>query len=239
MTRVLIVEDEEHLATGLRFNLEADGYEVELEDNGQAALDRLTCTHAFDLVLLDIMLPGMDGFEVVQRLRAAGDFVPVMILTARGHTDDVLRGFEVGADDYLPKPFDLTVLLARIQELLRRREGLQRRTNSGPSDEADEYRFPGGRVDFSRQLVDRNGREQALTLMETALLRYLVRHEGTTVGRKALLEEVWGVRKDTDTRTVDNFIARLRRHLEDEPSNPRHLQTVRGVGYRFVADPDR
>lgn len=214
-------------------------YEVQVEENGQIAFDRLTRAHTFDLVLLDIMLPGMDGFEVALGLRAAGDFVPVMILTARGHTDDVLRGFEVGADDYLPKPFDLTALLGRIQELLRRRERLQSRLNGRPSDESNESRFPGERIDFSRQLVDRNGREQALTLMETALLRHLVRHEGTTVGRKALLEEVWGVRKDADTGTVDNFIACLRRHLEDEPAQPRHLQTVLGIGYRFVADPER
>ncbi len=237
MTRVLIVEDEEHLAAGLKFNLDAEGYDVQVEDNGRAALDRLSDADAFDLVLLDIMLPGLDGFDVVRRLRDAGNFVPVMILTARGQTDDVLQGFEVGADDYLPKPFDLTVLLARIQGLLRRKEGLGRRVNGGRADEHDEYRFAGGRIDFSRQLVERNGRAQVLTLMETALLRHLVRHEGTAVTRNVLLEEVWGVRQDTDTRTVDNFIARLRRRLEDEPSKPRHLQTVRGVGYRFVADP--
>ena len=237
MTRVLIVEDEEHLAAGLKFNLDAEGYDVEVEDNGRAALDRLSVADAFDLVLLDIMLPGLDGFEVVRRLRDAGNFVPVMILTARGQTDDVLQGFEVGADDYLPKPFDLTVLLARIQGLLRRKERLGRRANGAGSEEPNEYRFAGGRIDFSRQLVERNGREQVLTLMETALLSHLVRHEGTTVTRNVLLEEVWGVRQDTDTRTVDNFIARLRRRLEDKPSKPRHLQTVRGVGYRFVADP--
>ena len=237
MTRVLIVEDEEHLAAGLKFNLDAEGYDVQVEDNGLAALDRLSDVDAFDLVLLDIMLPGLDGFDVVRRLRDAGNFVPVMILTARGQTDDVLQGFEVGADDYLPKPFDLTVLLARIQGLLRRKEGLGRRINGGSADENDEYRFAGGRIDFSRQLFERNGRAQVLTLMETALLRHLVRHEGTAVTRNVLLEEVWGVRQDTDTRTVDNFIARLRRRLEAEPSKPRHLQTVRGVGYRFVADP--
>ena len=186
MTRVLIVEDEEHLAAGLKFNLDAEGYDVEVEDNGRAALDRLSVADAdaFDLVLLDIMLPGLDGFEVIRRLRDAGNFVPVMILTARGQTDDVLQGFEVGADDYLPKPFDLTVLLARIQGLLRRKERLGRRVNGGGADEPNEYRFAGGRIDFSRQLVERNGREQVLTLMETALLSHLVRHEGTTVTRQ-------------------------------------------------------
>ncbi len=240
MTRVLIVEDEEHLAAGLKFNLEAEGYDAQVEENGQAALDSLKdATHRFDLVLLDIMLPGMDGFEVVRQLREMGRFVPVIILTARGQTDDVLRGFEVGADDYLAKPFDLSVLFARIQGLLRRKAWLQGRSDEGLPDEPDDFRFAGRRIDFARQVLERNGVEQALTLMEATLLRYLVRHERRTVARKTLLEEVWGVRKDTDTRTVDNFIARLRRLLEDEPSNPQHLQTVRGVGYRFVAEPDR
>ncbi len=239
MTRVLVVEDEEHLAAGLKFNLEAEGYDVVVEENGRAALDKLQATtHGFDLVLLDIMLPGMDGFEVVRRLRDAGEFVPVMILTARGQTDDVLRGFEVGADDYLPKPFDLSVLFARIQGLLRRQAWLRRRPEGDLPVGPEDFRFAGRRIDFSRQVLERNGVEQALTLIEATLLGFLVRHEGRTVARKTLLEEVWGMRKDTDTRTVDNFIARLRRLLEDAPANPRHLQTVRGVGYRFVAEPD-
>ena len=238
MKRLLVVEDEEHLANGLKFNLEAEGYAVDVEDNGEAALHRLTQgSNGIDLVLLDVMLPGLDGFEVVQRLRAAGSFVPVVMLTARGHTDDVLRGFEYGADDYLPKPFDLSILLARIQGLLRRKTWLEKDPTAGPSQAPDEYRFCGRRIDFARQVLERDGVAQSLTLMEMTLLRHLIRREGQTVSRKMLLEEVWGVRHDTDTRTVDNFIARLRRAIEDEPSSPQHLQTVRGVGYRFVADP--
>jgi len=238
MKRLLVVEDEEHLANGLKFNLEAEGYTVDVDENGEAALHRLTQgSNRVDLVLLDVMLPGLDGFEVVQRLRAAGSFVPVVMLTARGHTDDVLRGFEHGADDYLPKPFDLSILLARIQGLLRRKTWLEKDSAAGSSQVPDEYLFCGRRIDFARQVLERDGVAQPMTLMETTLLRHLIEREGHAVSRRMLLEEVWGVRHDTDTRTVDNFIARLRRAIEDEPSSPQHLQTVRGVGYRFVANP--
>ena len=242
MSRVLIVEDEEHLARGLKLNLEAEGFTAEVEENGAAALQRLVGAGpgagagGFDVVLLDVMLPGLDGFEVVRRLRAARQFVPVMLLTARSDTDDVLRGFEAGADDYLPKPFDLSILLARIAGLLRRRTWL--RGDASAEQEPDEYRFAGTAIDFRNQVLRRGKSEQPLTVMEATLLRYLVRHAGETVSRKALLEEVWGVRHDTDTRTVDNFMARLRRYIEDKPARPRHLLTVRGVGYRFVAEPN-
>ena len=242
MNRVLIVEDEDHLAAGLKLNLEAEGYAADVEDTGEAALARLVdggapAAGGFDVVLLDVMLPGLDGFEVVRRLRAARQFVPVMLLTARSHTDDVLRGFEAGADDYLPKPFDLSILLARIRGLLRRRRWLHG-GGAGPAAESDEYSFAGRHVDFRNQVLRRGGAEQPLTLMEAALLRYLVERAGETVSRRTLLEEVWGVRQDTDTRTVDNFVARLRRYIEAEPAHPRHLLTVRGVGYRFVEEPD-
>ena len=236
MNRVLIVEDEDHLAAGLKLNLEAEGYAADVEDTGEAAIERLVDGGAFDVVLLDVMLPGLDGFEVVRRLREARQFVPVMLLTARSHTDDVLRGFEAGADDYLPKPFDLSILLARIRGLLRRRRWL-RGSEAGQAAEADEYSFAGRHVDFRNQVLRRDRAEQPLTLMEATLLRYLVQHAGETVSRRTLLEEVWGVRQDTDTRTVDNFVARLRRYIEAEPAHPRHLLTVRGVGYRFVGEP--
>ena len=236
MSRILIVEDEEHLAAGLKLNLEAEGFVAEVEENGLAALDRLTAKSSdFDVVLLDVMLPGLDGFEVVRRLREARQFVPVMLLTARAHTDDVLQGFEAGADDYLSKPFDLSILLARLAGLLRRRTWLGGNGVAEAEEEYDEFCFAGKRIDFRKQVLYWDGTEQPLTLMEATLLRYLVQHEGNTVSRKALLEEVWGVREDTDTRTVDNFVARLRRYLEAEAANPRHLLTVRGVGYRFVA----
>ena len=235
MNRILIVEDEEHLAAGLKLNLEAEGFAAEVEENGQVALERLTKgSNGFDVVLLDVMLPGLDGFEVVRQLREAGRFVPVMLLTARSHTDDVLRGFEAGADDYLPKPFDLSILLARLQGLLRRKTWLH---GSDDVEPPDEFRFAGKHLDFREQRLRWEGGEQPLTLMEATLMRYLVRHEGQTVSRRTLLEEVWGVREDTDTRTVDNFIVRLRRYIEADPSHPQHLLTLRGVGYRFEAEP--
>ena len=228
--RVLVVEDEHHLAEGLRFNLEAEGYEAEVVDSGEGALARLLVEgRSYDLVVLDVMLPGKDGFAVVAELRAARQFVPVLILTARGRPEDVLKGFGAGADDYLPKPTELAILLARIGGLLRRSDWMRRAQ--------DRYAFAGKTIDFDTLELRVGERSLPLTLMEANLLRYLVAHEGKAVSRKAMLEEVWGVREDTDTRAIDNFIVRLRRYIETEPASPRHLLTVRGVGYRFIANP--
>jgi DNA-binding response OmpR family regulator len=231
--RVLIVEDEQHLAEGLRFNLEAEGYDAEVVESGEGALQRLLGPErtAYDVVVLDVMLPGKDGFTVVSELRAANQFVPVLILTARGRAEDVLKGFGAGADDYLPKPTELAILLARIQGLVRRSHWMRR--------PQDRYTFAGKTIDFDTLHLRASDRTLPLTLMEANLLRYLVMHEGKAVSRKAMLEDVWGVRDDTDTRAIDNFIVRLRRYIEPEPSRPRHLLTVRGVGYRFVAEPGR
>ncbi len=229
--RVLIVEDELHLAEGLRFNLEAEGFAAEVVDTGEAALERLLGRQdrRFDLVVLDVMLPGKDGFAVVSELRAARQFVPVLMLTARGRPEDVLNGFAAGADDYLPKPTELAILLARVGGLLRRSQWQRQAT--------DRYSFAGRTIDFETQELRVGERAFPLTLMETNLLRYLITHAGTAVSRKAMLEEVWGLREDTDTRAIDNFIVRLRRYIEQDPSKPKHLLTVRGVGYRFVAEP--
>jgi len=238
MSRVLVVEDEEHLANGLRFNLEAEGYQVELTDSGEAALESLTETpHRFDLVVLDVMLPGKDGFAVVSELRQAGQFVPVLMLTARNRAEDVLNGFSAGADDYLPKPFELPILMARIRGLLRRTAWLRPPAERTAPPGRDRFVFAGKVIDFDALELHVANNTLQLTLMEANLLRYLIRHEGKAVSRKAMLEEVWGVREDTDTRAIDNFIVRLRRYIEKEPSNPRHLLTVRGVGYRFQAAP--
>jgi DNA-binding response OmpR family regulator len=225
------VEDEQHLAEGLRFNLEAEGYAAEVVDTGEAALKRLLdrSRERFDLVVLDVMLPGMNGFAVASDLRAAREFVPVLMLTARGRPEDVLQGFASGADDYLPKPIELAILLARIDSLLRRSEWLRRAQ--------DVYSFAGKTIDFDALELRVDDRVLTLTLMEANLLRYLISHEGKAVSRKAMLEDVWAVREDTDTRAIDNFIVRLRRYLEREPARPRHLLTVRGVGYRFIANP--
>ena len=229
--RVLIVEDEPHLAEVLRFNLEAEGFDAHIVESGEHALDRLLggTGPAFDLVVLDVMLPGKDGFSVVSELRAQKQFVPVLMLTARGRPEDVLKGFAAGADDYLPKPTELAILLARIGGLLRRSEWMRRAH--------DQYTFAGKTIDFDTLELRVGDRTLPLTLMEANLLRYLVTHEGKAVSRKAMLEDVWAVREDTDTRAIDNFIVRLRRHIEDQPSRPRHLLTVRSVGYKFVADP--
>lgn len=228
---VLIVEDEQHLSDVLRFNLEAEGYGVSVADTGEAALDLLLGSNrtAFDLVVLDVMLPGKNGFEVVTELRQAKQFVPVLILTARGRPEDVLNGFAAGADDYLPKPTELAILIARINGLLRRTQWMRRAT--------DKYTFAGKTIDFETLELRVGDRALPLTLMEANLLRYLINHEGKAVSRKAMLEDVWGVHEDTDTRAIDNFIVRLRRYIETESSRPRHLLTVRGVGYRFIAEP--
>ncbi len=240
MSRIFIVEDEQHLADGLRYNLEAESYEVEVADNGEDALARLKDRPAeFDLVVLDVMLPGVDGFTVAHELRQAGQFVPVLMLTARGRPEDVLRGFAAGADDYLPKPFELAILIARIRGLLRRSEWMKKvHAPQAGAPPGDIFQFTGKTVDFNALELQVGDKTLPLTLMEANLLRYLIQHEGKPVSRKSMLEEVWGVREDTDTRAIDNFIVRLRRYIEAEPSSPRHLLTVRGIGYRFIANPE-
>ncbi len=232
MSRILIVEDEAHLAQGLRFNLEADGHAVHISDNGEEALSRLlTKNEVFDVVVLDVMLPGKDGFAVAHELRQARNYVPILILTARSRPEDVLKGFECGADDFLPKPFDLAILMARVTSLLRRTAWM-RAPKPGAEDQT--YRFDGNSIDF-RNLQLRAGKKVVqLTLMEAELLRYFIQNRGQAVSRKQILEKVWNLREDTDTRAIDNFIVRLRRYIEKDPARPRYLLTVRGVGYKFV-----
>jgi len=239
MNSVLIVEDEKHLADGLRYNLKAEGYEVQSVGTAEEALALLLDRRTdFDVLVLDVMLPGMDGFTLASRLRSQESFVPILMLTARGQAQDVLRGFEAGADDYLPKPFELSVLLARINALLRRREWFHKDRSRVAENEAEAklFNFAGKTIDFEA-LELRSGEQTVhLTLMEAELLRYLINHEGKIVSRSLILEDVWGLREDTDTRAIDNFIVRLRKYIEDEPSHPRHLLTVRGVGYKFIAE---
>jgi two-component system, OmpR family, alkaline phosphatase synthesis response regulator PhoP len=273
VSRVLIVEDEAHLAKGLRFNLEAEGHSVQVVGDGESALDLLLGKvdgveaengrlevgprEEFDAMVLDVMLPGKDGFAVAAELRAAKHFIPVLMLTARGRPEDVLKGFASGADDYLPKPFELAILLARLQGLLRRREWMRLGAASpgaakvpareiAPPEiqnsevtEYDAFSFHGRTIDFGKLELRVNRNIIHLTLMEAELLRHLVRHNGQIVSRKSILEEVWGLHEDTDTRAIDNFVVRLRRYIEVDPSNPEHLLTVRGVGYRFLAEPKK
>jgi DNA-binding response OmpR family regulator len=231
MSRLLIVEDEHHIADGLRFNLEADGHQAEIVGDGRHALERLLKERdRFDAVILDVMLPGKDGFEVATALRAAGQFVPILMLTARGRPEDILKGFEAGADDYLPKPFELSILMARVRGLLRRG-----RWSPAPPVPvtADVFTFADRTLDFGKMEIRAKGTSHPLTLMECELLRYLVKNAGQPVSRKAILEEVWDLHEETDTRAIDNFVVRLRRYLEDDPASPKFLLTVRGVGYRF------
>lgn len=229
--KILIVEDEQHLADGLRFNLEAEGYEVEIAADGQAALDA-TAEREFDVIVLDIMLPFVDGFEVASTLREREDYTPILMLTARGRPEDVLKGFEAGTDDYLPKPFDLEIFLARLNGLLRRKEWARKEKVSKQSDGV--IRINDKTIDLDELQLRSGGEIIHLTLMEAKLLRYLIENEGRAVSRKTILEEVWDLQEDTDTRAIDNFIVRLRKYLEDEPNNPKIVQTVRGIGYRFV-----
>jgi DNA-binding response OmpR family regulator len=237
MSNILVVEDEAHLAEGLRFNLEAEGYQVNVVDTGEAALEMLEAGKShFDVVVLDVMLPGKDGFSVISELRQAGQYVPTLMLTARGHPEDVLKGFSAGADDYLTKPFDLSILIARIRGLLRRRDWL-RAAPAVPPPVSDAFTFGDKTIDFAALELRVRGEVFPLTLMEVNVLRYLIQHEGKPVSRKRMLDEVWGLHEDTDTRAIDNFIVRLRRYIEDDPTHPRHLLTVRGVGYRFIAEP--
>lgn len=240
---IAVVEDEEHLAQGLLFNLQAEGYRTHHEADGDAALEYLLHTSdEVDAVILDGMLPGMDGFDIVRAMRKAERYTPVLMLTARSRPQEVLEGIEAGADDYLPKPFDLGILLVRVKSLLRR-SSWQRRAapaSEQPAEQADqqtEYAFNHRTIRFDLLELIAPNRATNLTVMEADLLRYLTEREGQIVSRKEILEQVWRVHEDTDTRVVDNFIVRLRRYIEDDPANPQHLITVRGVGYRFIANP--
>lgn len=256
MARILVVEDEHHLAQGLCFNLEADGHEVAVAADGESALRRLYDEPGrFDAIILDVMLPGRDGFDIASELRRSGDFVPILMLTARGRAEDILRGFESGADDYLPKPFELDILLARVRGLLRRHAW-----SRGVERSPDAHRRPDGQggatsvatpaarqvITFGGNTLDLDSLELRvgtmpyhLTAMEADLLQYLLKNAGKVVSRKAILEDVWNVHEDTDTRAIDNFIVRLRRFLNENPTTPRHVLTVRGIGYKFIADPEK
>ena len=227
-----------HLAQGLRFNLEAEGHEADVVGDGEAALTRMLSEHrAYDAMILDVMLPGRDGFSVAAELRRSGEFLPILMLTARGRPEDVLAGFEAGADDYLPKPFELAILIARLNGLLRRSSWVRSARNvRWPSRTAapESSRFAGNTLDMGALELRVGDKAYHLTVMEADLLQYLIKNAGQAVSRKAILEDVWNLHEDTDTRAIDNFIVRLRRYLKDNPAKPRHVLTVRGVGYKFM-----
>ena len=224
--QLLLVEDEPNLAAGIADNLVSEGCRVQTVADGQAALD-LMIAQSFDLVILDVMLPRMDGFTVCEETRRAGVLTPVLFLTARGQAQDRIRGLRAGGDDYLAKPFHLDELLLRVRAILRR-------TKSGGSSIADEIDFGGHRVNLrSYRAVTAQGDELELTHKEAMILRLFVEREGEVVSRDDILDRVWGYELFPSSRTIDNFILRLRRRFEPDPEAPRFFQTVRGVGYRF------
>lgn len=238
MKHILVVEDEQHLAIGIKFNLEAEGYRVSLAADGPTALRLVEqSVEPLDLVILDIMLPGMSGYTVCESLREAGHILPVLILSARTLAEDRTRGFDVGADQYLQKPFDLDELLSRVRNLIARHAhapwlGLDQKAG-------DAFEFDAGRVNvnFNTFKVTVGGQPCRLTHMEMKLLRYFVENEGAVVSRSQLLDSVWGLSSSPTTRTVDNFVMRLRKYFELDPAEPRHFLSVRGAGYQFVAEP--
>ena len=230
--RILLVEDEEHLARGLAFNLEAEGYRVESTERGEAALERLAepAGGPVDLVVLDVMLPDLSGFEVVRRQREAENKVPVLLLTARDAARDIVHGLDLGADDYLTKPFSLPVLLARVRTLLRR--------VAKPESETEAPFVIGSATVYpDRFELERDGETHSLTAKELALLLLLWARRDTAVSRGEILQEVWDLHPETRTRVVDTFVLRLRKLIEPDPARPRHLLSVRSFGYRLIPEP--
>ena len=245
---IAVIEDEDHIAQGLLFNLQAEGYRTHHESDGDAALAYLLEAPQSgpgkpSVVVLDCMLPGADGFSITRALREAHRYTPILMLTARSSPQDILEGIEAGADDYLPKPFDLSILLVRIKSLLRRTEWQAAQASVAPAtpphepEPADTYFFNNRTIHFDTLELIAPNRITNLTVMEADLLRFFTDREGQVIPRTDILEQVWRVHADTDTRAIDNFIVRLRRYIEDDPADPQHLLTVRGIGYRFIANP--
>jgi DNA-binding response OmpR family regulator len=225
MTKILVVEDEQGIALGLEDDLQMDGYDVEVVTDGIAASRRARET-AFDLIMLDVMLPGKDGFEVCRELRHAGMKTPILMLTARAQEAEKVMGLEIGADDYVTKPFGTRELRARIRALLRR---------SSHDDPQEIFSFGDNELDFRRGELRRNGEPLELTPIEFRLLTFFVRSRGRILTRDALLSGAWGPDTFASDRIVDNHIVNLRRKIEADPANPAHLRNVRGMGYRFDA----
>ena len=228
--RILVVDDEAHLAAGIRENLEAEGYRTEVAHDGLAGLERLRA-QPFDLVVLDVMMPKMDGLELCAELRREGVQTPVLFLTVKGEAEDRVRGFEAGGDDYLAKPFHLKELLLRVAAILRRSSWYQSRA-------AVALNFGGNRIDFKTYEARAwDSSEHSLTHKEAMILRVLADRPGHIVTREEILDRVWGYEVFPSTRTIDNFIVRLRKRFERNPEMPAHFHTVRGVGYRFTSEP--
>jgi len=237
MSRILLVEDDRSLALGLEFNLRAEGYDVKTCPDAESALEALEKTSdkapekepEFDLIALDWMLPGQDGIEMLQKLRAKNNLIPVLLLTARDSKEDMVEGLDSGADDYLAKPFDLNILLARIRSLLRSRSW--RAAGEAP----DEARFDDIRVDFNSLVAEVRGLTSKLTYKEAQILKLLWERRNQIVTREELLQKIWGVEGYIQSRTVDNHIVQLRKLLEVDPKKPRYILSIHGTGYKFIA----
>ncbi|MCA9651598.1 MAG: response regulator transcription factor [Myxococcales bacterium] len=228
---LLLVEDEQHLAAGIKLNLELEGYVVDIARSGREAAGLMLQAERYDAILLDVMLPDVDGFTLCQKLRDAGTLTPVLMLTARDSVDDRVEGLNVGADDYLTKPFELSELLARVNSLLRRRSW--EKAHSGETVGAGVLRFGNATIDFDTHRVEVGGQELQLTKLELDLLRYFADNPGRVLGREELQEKVWKLQNYPNRRMVDNFIMRLRRHFEPDPKKPCYFISVRGAGYKF------
>lgn len=236
--RILVVEDEEHLAAGIRYNLDAEGYDVTVVGDGPSALQHIEeHEDGVDLLILDLMLPGMSGYAVCETLRSSGHDLPILILSARTLAEDRKRGFDLGADQYLTKPFDLDEFLSRVRSLLRLYSRRAKRAGT-PLIAPASVRFGEAEVDFESMAAVVAGRAVRLTQLEWKLLRYFVENEGRVITRRSLLADVWGLRGNPRTRAPDQFLRRLRKIFEPVPSRPRHFLTVRDAGYRFVQEPE-
>lgn len=234
---ILVVEDEEHLATGIKFNLDAEGYRVTTLGDGPSALKLIQDNPGdVDLIVLDVMLPGMSGYAVCEALRDSGDDVPILILSARTLTEDLTRGFDVGANQYMTKPFDLDEFLSRINNLLTLHGKAERKVaaKNGPMTLLE---FSGAKINFVTFEVAVDGEPLRLTQLEMSLLRYFAENEGRVIPRHELLENVWSMPGNLSTRAPDQFIRRLRKNFEPDPAKPVHFLTIRDAGYRFVAKP--
>lgn len=238
--RILIVEDEQHIGRLVKFNCEAEGYQAVLVGDGRRALEELDPARTpFDLVILDLMLPEMSGYAVLQQMRTRGIQVPVLVLSARTLSEDKIRGFDCGADQYMTKPFELPELISRVRGLIARHAAVRGAPQGSASDEttSDVFRFNSAEIDFARHEVTVRGEPRQLTALEMKLLKCFIEHEGKLLSRSELLDLVWGFDATPTTRTVDNFIVRLRQYFETDPAHPRHFISVRGMGYRFLANP--
>jgi two-component system OmpR family response regulator len=235
--RILIVEDEVTLAEGLAFNFQQEGYQVDLASDGPDALEQLEqADPQFDIVILDLMLPGMSGYEICREIRERDVQLPILVLSARTLSEDKAQAFDAGTDQYMTKPFALPELLSRVRNLLERR---QRPDDNGTVDTPDsQFQFGNVSVDFLSFQLTTDDDVHDLTRIEMELLRYFIEHDGMVLTRHQILRDVWGEPSEITTRSTDNFVMRLRRMIEPDPAQPRHILSVRGTGYRFIANPD-